>query len=191
MPRIFVAIPVHDKVRAAISALPRHGTPLWRWVAKHQYHITLKFLGEISETDVAEVRSAVEEAAARHRRGIHLIAKDIGAFPNVSRARIVWVGVGGEVNVLRSVQADIEEQLADRGFNRDERPFVPHITIARSRSHHPLPPSLQAYAEHDFGRWRADIIEIVESQLTASGPRYIIHHEIPLGTYGATGSGID
>lgn len=188
MPRIFIAVPVDSNVRAALADLPRHDSPTLRWVAEHQYHITLKFLGDIGEPDLEVVRSAVEQSVIRastgeddrHRRCVELTAKGVGAFPHVKRARIVWVGVGGDVNNLRKLQADIDTRLADVGFEAETRRFTPHITIARARHPEPLPASLSAYEDHDFGRWQVDHIEIIESQLSPSGPRYTVRHEIPL-----------
>ncbi len=81
---------------------------------------------------------------------------------------------------MRHVQAAVNEQLGLRGFEADDRPFSPHITVAHARQPLPLPKVLEAYAEHDFGRWRAEHIEVVESVLTPSGPHYTVRSRIPL-----------
>lgn len=225
MARIFVSVPVAADVRAAVSQLRRFDASELRWVAEHQYHITLKFLGDITESQVALVRSALEQAVERavaqtrhgpvepttertvetwaegqqpdaaetagastqqggvsdRAHGIRLVARGVGAFPDARRARIVWVGVAGETDRLRQVQRAVEERLVAAGFARDERRFTPHITVARARRPAPLPAELLAYEQHEFGHWRADRIEIVESRLTPTGPRYTVRHHVPVG----------
>src|SRR5690606_21902040 len=88
VPRLFIAVPVAPAVRAAIAALPREGTVSFRWVAPEQYHITLKFLGDVDEADVETVHEGVEEAAAAGPvRAFSLAAQGIGAFPNSRQPR--------------------------------------------------------------------------------------------------------
>lgn len=183
MPRIFIAVPVSDGVRFALSELameaPRDA-PALRWVAPHQYHITLKFLGDITEHDVERVREATERAVVGRSEPFRLRARGLGAFPDVRRARTIWVGVAGDSRRLHDIRKNIDTQLAARGSPREQRPFQPHITIARSRNAEPLSPLLQRYAEHDFGSWSVDRIDMIESQLSATGPRYVVRHEIML-----------
>lgn len=199
MPRIFVAIPVAGPVRAALGRLRRHPAPALRWVAEHQYHITLKFLGDVDEAGVAAVHEAVAQAVAAtplprrhdstgagaegvHAAGLHLVARGIGAFPSPRRARVVWAGVAGEAEALVRLQAAVADRLSFLPVDADEKPFTPHITVARSRRPGPLPAALQTYADHEFGRWRADAVEVVESRLQPTGPRYIVRHRVLLGS---------
>lgn len=229
MPRVFVAIPVPPAVRSALASLPRDDRQRWRWVREEQFHITLKFLGDIAESQVVTVAEAVSAALRGRGAGgshpdvggsdpgvgdshpgvgrshpdaggsdpgmgrthadvsgshpgvgaLNLAARGVGAFPDPQRARVLWAGVAGEVDKLRRVQAQIEAELAHRGFPRDRRRFSPHITLARARREgHSLPDSLQAYREHEFGGWTCEAIQIIESRLEPSGPRYIVRHEI-------------
>lgn len=213
MPRVFIAIPLSPAVRSTLAALPREDRRSWRWVGEEQFHITLKFLGEITETEVATAAEAVGEAvaatangdrdatgrrdstatpnAAPGRGGIALSARGIGAFPNVQRARVLWAGLAGEVDELRRVQAEIEARLARRGFPRDRRGFRPHITLARARGGRPgtarleeawpsVPDSLLEHRDRSFGSWTVTSIQVVESVLEPTGPKYIVRHEIPL-----------
>src|SRR5690606_41698407 len=111
MPRIFVAVPVEESVRANIAGLRAVPAPQLRWVAEHQYHITLRFLGEIREADVDAVETAVREAISEtfpaaggdgpSPAGLELVARGVGAFPSPNLARVVWVGVEGAVAALR------------------------------------------------------------------------------------------
>lgn len=190
VPRIFVAIPVAAPVREALGRLRRHPAPQLRWVAERQYHITLQFLGHIAEEDVAAVRAACEAAVAEAMPekfaaggtsgGLHLVARGIGAFPHRARARVVWIGIGGDVSALRRLQAELAQRLVPLVGPGEGKPFSPHITVARSRRPVPLPQALAAYADVEFGRWRADTVQVVESELTPAGPIYTVRHSVPL-----------
>ena len=192
MPRIFVAVPVAAPVRAALSRLRRHPAPGLRWVAEHQFHITLKFLGDTSEADVETVRRAAERAALSESAagassppgpsGLELAARSVGAFPNARSVRVVWAGVTGDTARLSGLQRALDEYLTLAGFEPEARPFKPHITIARARRPEPLPEALRQYADCEFGRWRADAVEIVESRLTPAGPIYTVRHRVPIGS---------
>lgn len=190
MPRIFVALPVAQPVRAAIGQLRRCAVPQLRWVAEHQYHVTLRFLGDLAETEVDFVHAAVGQAVAEawpgesaagaaDDGGLNLVARGLGAFPNPARARVVWVGLAGDVPALRRLQAAVARRLQGLG-HQEERPFSPHITVARSREPIPLPQPLRGYEGYEFGRWRADAVEIIESVLTPSGPVYTVRSRVLL-----------
>jgi 2'-5' RNA ligase len=183
MPRIFIAAPVSPEVQASIAALPHPaGTPL-RWVRADQLHITLRFLGEISDEQLDQVLGATRDAAAGNPGTLRLTARGIGAFPDEHRARIVWVGIAGQVAGLKALQRSLENQLAARGFRRDERSFTPHITIARLRKPGPLPVELQAFAVRDFGSWQLNALQLIESRLSPAGAQYLLRHEVPLEPY--------
>jgi len=94
--------------------------------------LTLKFLGNIPFRQVAEVTKAIEEAA----QGVapfHLEISGLGAFPNLKQPRVLWVGIGGEIDTLLRLQQNIDSVLASLGFAKEERPFMPHLTLARIR----------------------------------------------------------
>lgn len=188
MPRIFVAVPVPEVVRSSIASvartashalLPSQASNL-RWVRRDQYHITLKFLGDITEPQVQSVTDAVAAATAEWARPIHLSARGIGAFPHLERARVLWVGTQGDVTLLRMLQQQVETRLVSRGFDSSNQPFKPHITIARLRQPGPIPSPLLEYTDHVFGDWDVPCIQVIESQLSSAGPRYIVRHEISL-----------
>lgn len=181
VPRLFIAIPVAPEVRGAIADLVRNGSPSFRWVVPAQYHITLKFLGDVDEPDVKTVHEGVQEAvAAGPAQAFSLTARGIGAFPHPRRPRVLWVGIAGNDDAVHNLQMRIENALAARGFPREQRPFRPHITIARARSDAPFPAPLKPHAAAEFGEWPVQHIHVIESQLSPSGPRYTIRGEIPL-----------
>lgn len=131
--RLFVAINPSTEERArladASSALRDAGYPV-RWVPADNVHLTLKFLGEVSEERAAEVSAAVDDCT----KGIGPFEMGIGgfgAFPSARRPSVVWTGIALN-ETLRELQAKAETALEGLGFPREDRPFKPHLTIGRA-----------------------------------------------------------
>lgn len=180
MPRIFIAIPLAVSVRAALGEVRQRNDNNFRWVAENQYHITLRFLGEVTEAELDRVQAAVRQAVVGWQERMNLSVRGLGAFPNVRRARILWAGVEGDAAALKRLHARVEAQLVGHGFASEERPFRPHITLARLRTPGPLPAYLERYREHTFGNWRVERIHVIESELSPAGPRYTVRLNVPV-----------
>ena len=134
--RSFIAIELPEEVRRGLaklrSELERAEHRFVKWVDSEGIHLTLKFLGNIPFRQVTEVTKAIEEAA----QGIspfHLEISGLGAFPNLKQPRVLWVGIGGEIDTLLRLQQNIDFALASLGFAKEERSFMPHLTLARIR----------------------------------------------------------
>ena len=131
--RLFVAVNLpreeRDRLYAETRVLREAGLPV-RWVAAESLHITLKFLGEVPEQRAGAVQAAVEEAATRHAP-FTLSLGGIGAFRNLRRPRVVWLGIHGAPELL-ALQADVESALEPLGFVKEQRPFSPHLTLGRA-----------------------------------------------------------
>jgi len=151
-------------------------TPV-KWVDPYNTHLTLKFLGDIGIDMVGRITMALEEAA----RGIppfHLEAKDMGAFPNLKRVQVVWVGINGELNQLGRLQQRIESGLAPLGFAPESRPFTAHLTLARLRDR-ATPDERQSLGQliastslETICSFNVDSIHLMKSQLTREGAIY-------------------
>jgi 2'-5' RNA ligase len=135
--RAFVAIELSDAIKQALDRLQRllaagASERMARWVSPRSIHLTLKFLGDIPERRVDEISAALRIACAGHAPfGVRLT--DLGCFPNAKRLRVVWVGVGGDVAPLVSLQRSIDQELERLDFKREKRGFTPHLTLARIR----------------------------------------------------------
>lgn len=132
--RLFVAVPLDARIQGALaefSAALRTQAPGWRWVSRETLHVTLRFLGETPPANASEVESAMRAVAGQHRAGT-LSLKDWGCFPSRHRARVLWVGLGGEVDTLVELARDVEVAVTALGFEPEARPFSPHVTIARA-----------------------------------------------------------
>jgi 2'-5' RNA ligase len=160
-----------------------------KWVEPENLHLTLKFLGDVPVARLDDVFRAVE-AGCSGSRAFEISIEDVGAFPNLRRPRVVWVGlVRGREEVAR-LAASIEDCLGDAGFPREKRPFKAHATLGRVKDTSPAVRMLgeRAGAERlAIGGIRVERIEVMKSQLTRRGPVYTVQKEVILA--GGEGSG--
>ena len=179
--RSFIAIELSEKVKRGLvklrNELGRTEHSFVKWVEPEGIHLTLKFLGNIPFKQVAGITCLRKEAA----QGIlpfHLEVSDLGAFPNLKQPRVLWVGIGGEIDTLLQLQQNIDSVLAPFGFAKEERPFMPHLTLARIRQ------GASLVEKKSFGELAASInfetrypldvkcISLMRSQLTPGGAIY-------------------
>ncbi|HUS03983.1 MAG TPA: RNA 2',3'-cyclic phosphodiesterase [Dehalococcoidia bacterium] len=132
--RSFIAIELPQNVQSGLgqirSELERAEHPFIKWVNPESIHLTLKFLGNIPFNRVTEIAKAMDEAT-QGASPFHLEISGLGGFPNLKQPRVIWVGIKGEIDKLLSLQQNIDSALALLGFVREERPFMPHLTLAR------------------------------------------------------------
>ena len=134
--RCFVAVELPAEARRCIGALAaglrETGVRGLRPVNPDGVHLTLKFLGDVSTSTVGEVSSALEAAAAA-AQPFDLDLRGVGGFPDMRRPRVLWVGVGGDLDALQRLYESVESALAPLGFPPEGRAFTPHLTLARLR----------------------------------------------------------
>jgi 2'-5' RNA ligase len=174
--RSFIAIDLNDEVKKAVEELiftlkAKCGNV--KWVKPPNLHLTLKFLGEISEEQLPGIKLALQATAARHPV-FHFQIQGSGTFPAGGRPRILWVGIKAQP-ALTQVYHDLEEELSKLDFAREKRDFSPHLTIGRVRSATGLKPVLSEF-EHwkdsGFGGVRVDSLVLYKSTLTPTGAVY-------------------
>jgi len=188
--RLFLGIwPSEAATRALTAAqaelrrrLPRG---LLRFTAPDQIHLTLRFLGEIPEPEIASFVPALEEASASESP-FPLALAPLGAFPAPERARVVWAGAGGGVERLHRLQARIEAVVA--AFTHPEdKPFHPHFTLARVREpagaeRREIAAALAGIRVGRIEPWLVDEFRLVRSELRPEGAHYSVVRRIPLLT---------
>jgi 2'-5' RNA ligase len=103
-----------------------------RWVRPEGIHLTLKFFGYIYDSDVANISDVVKNSVA-NMKALLLNVRSIGAFPSVNRPRVLWLGIDGNTDALINMQVEIDAGLESYGFKKEDRPFRPHLTLARIR----------------------------------------------------------
>jgi 2'-5' RNA ligase len=186
--RLFVAVNLPDDLRSALGRLvdrlpAGHGV---RWVPPGNVHLTLRFLGEVSPDRVEEIETLLSAAAARHP-AFTLTAQGVGAFPDLRRPRVVWVGIGPpeSIGTLDALHRDLEDGFADLGFGREGRPFRPHLTIGRVRDRRgrrrTFPRGWIEGAAFPAAPFSVDAIDLMESRLEPAGARYRRLHRALLG----------
>ncbi len=135
--RAFLAIEPPEEVRQALDNIQndlKRSCPFdIRWVKPAAIHLTLKFLGDVTEKDVAALSPVAQECAARSAP-LQLTVRKLGVFPSLTRPRVLWIGLEGDIQPLLVLQQNLEEGLAVCGFARETRPFQPHLTMGRIKS---------------------------------------------------------
>jgi 2'-5' RNA ligase len=188
--RSFIAVELSDEAKKGLAKLrkelERDEHKFVKWVAPGGIHLTLKFLGNIPSKRVTEITEAIERAA----QGIspfHLEISGLGAFPSLKQARVFWVGIGGEMDKVSRLQQNIDSALATLGFAKEERPFVPHLTLARIREG-ASPPERRSFGElvasaafEEKYPVEVETVRLMRSQLTPAGAIYTCLSVVRLG----------
>ena len=134
--RCFVAIELPAEARRSIgglvAGLREADVRGLRPVNPDGVHLTLKFLGDVSASQVGAVVSALDRAAAA-AQPFDLELRGVGGFPDLRRPRVLWVGIAGDLEALQRLYSSVEEALAPLGFPPEGRAFTPHLTLARLR----------------------------------------------------------
>jgi len=148
---------------------PLRGTvPGARWTARESWNVTLKFLGSTPEERLGDV-TTVAAGAAAGSSAISSALTGLGAFPGARRARVLWVGLVDH-GVLGSLAAALETAYAGAGFPAEDRPWRPHLTLARLKV--PGPVELAGAGEVDTTPFPVEEIVLFRSHLKPSGAVY-------------------
>jgi 2'-5' RNA ligase len=183
--RTFIAVDIPSQSKEKIAALQRELQAFpgrVSWTRAEGIHVTLKFLGNVEGNRIDAIAQAVSRAVAGKPRP-KLRVSGTGAFPNWRNPRVLWVGLVDEGDMLRDIQAAVERELEGLGFPREERPFVPHLTLARVK----VPASVSAMVAHlRETRFEADPFEATEvlvmrSDLKPDGAEYTPLRRVPIG----------
>ncbi len=180
--RTFFCLPLPGQLREKIaSLLPglQKENLGFRWVRPEQYHITLKFCGDITVDEINTLMESTSQKLRERSPGeICLKLQAIGAFPNTYRARVVFIEVMGDTERLGRLAALIETAAAAAGIPRETRPFRPHLTLARTRRPGPAKINFPDWTELEG--WVNKKVVLMKSELHPSGPVYTKLQEWPL-----------
>ena len=189
--RVFAAVDPDPAVRAAAgrtaralaARLERAAHERVRWVAPEQLHVTLRFLGEVTETDAdavrAVLRSPLETGAFRAR------PSSLGCFPLSGPPRVLWLGIGEGCDGMAELRSELDRRLASAGHAPEARPLRAHVTLGRmkrwpSRSRRDLDRILSDVRPETPG-WLVDHVTLYESRQTPRGARYHVLESTALG----------
>jgi 2'-5' RNA ligase len=176
--RLFVAVDLDDEARAAIGAIQRRVAKalgpdrLIKMIDPAQVHLTLAFLGEIAAPRVPAVVGAfctnVDRPSFDARFG------GLGVFPPRGAPRILWLGVRGGEGDMVELQREVARRAEGLGISLEQRPFHPHVTLARWRSSAPADRERAVSVESSVDRVGAtvDHVTLYRSRLSPAGPAY-------------------
>lgn len=154
-----------------------------RWVGSQNIHLTLKFFGNIEESKINLIGQAIEELA-RSTSPIRITVRGMGAFPGMKNPRVIWIGLHEEEKALALFQKRLEGEFQKIGFQPEDRPFHPHLTLGRMRSNRgkdDLAKAMEKYQEEEFGNFQAERVILFKSELTPTGPIYTVLREVKMG----------
>ena len=187
--RLFIAIAVPPEVRKEIGRaqgqLQRHSPPgVIRWTRPEQFHVTLKFLGDVPAESVPALEKSAAEVCAKFSP-LKMSAHGAGFFPNERRPRVIWAGASDEAGQTPELFRQLDEAL--RWLSPAEKPerFSGHITLGRFKPgrHGSLENLMKRAAllrAQHFGDWRAAEVELVRSELNSVGAMHTAMAAFPL-----------
>ena len=183
--RLFVAVELDEPVKASLRKAQRALAAFdraVRWVTSDQMHLTLKFLGEVPDARVEEVKAAAERVA-QASSAFEIAVDGCGCFPPKGKVRVVWVGLDEPSGALAACNALCETGFAELGFARECRAFSAHLTLGRVRDDRTDGKLREAVegVRVESCRQRADALCVIRSTLTPQGARYAVVSRCPLG----------
>lgn len=179
--RLFLAISIPETVRTELRRLQLELQPLLppqavHWAKPEQFHLTLKFLGNVAAADTAALSEAVCAICTR-TSPLHLRAEGMGFFPNESSPRVFWVEIKSVDGRLREFQRRLEGAVERFAEKQEPKKFTAHVTLARFEKlgRHELEKwTARLPKSQTFGEWTASEIGLVQSTLSPSGATHAI-----------------
>ena len=175
--RCFVAVEIPEPIQELLAPVQTHlqsqihkGTS---WTKFGNFHLTLKFLGDIRPEAIHDVSEALQRVTETHPP-FAIAFGGIGAFPNLARPRVIWMGIKQGASIVSSLAKAVNLELTHLGFPTDNR-FHPHLTLARLRTATDLEPLKNILRKYDTivgGSMRINEITLMQSQLHRNGAIY-------------------
>jgi RNA 2',3'-cyclic 3'-phosphodiesterase len=175
--RTFIAVEFDETIRkqlAAVQGRLKARFPKLKWVDPHHIHLTLKFLGEISDQQVTPIATALAQMAGKCRP-FDISVEDLGCFPPSGDVNVVWVGIKDTSGELAKCQGLCEDLIEPLGFPRESRRFSPHLTLARTRDRAgggEIRTALKQEPPARLGTQAVGGVTFFQSTLTPRGPIY-------------------
>ncbi len=179
--RAFIAIALPEDIYQGLERVTEElkdklpDAPL-RWVPVRNIHLTIKFLGNVSMANLEILKRTLQTEANQHP-AFEISVGRFGAFPSVHRPRVLWIGVG-ESKPLQAIGAGIENETARLGYPKEDRPFSPHLTLARvarnasSEEVRSISQVISGYEVGFLGAFRVADIHLYRSDLSRGGAVY-------------------
>ncbi len=180
--RAFVALPLPEATLRTIGKLQQElatALPGVRWVKPETIHLTLAFLGDIAEDSLDKLGSSMLSIGGL-LPPVTAAISGVGAFPSRSRPRVVWLGLDGG-HALTQIHKALVTELNTLQLQVENRPFVPHLTLGRSRKPHPgAGRILESFSDRDCGSAQLDQLVLYESRLRPQGAQHLPRYRVTL-----------
>ena len=184
MIRSFIAISLDPEIISNIEKTQKQLKTLSadvKWVNPRSIHLTLKFLGSVEERDIEKIALGIQNGIKGFKPWSAAV-KNVGAFPSLKSPRVVWIGIEDPGGQIIKLQNQIEKEMANLGFEEEERKFSPHLTLGRVRSpkgKNELVQYLLDEREQSFGEIKVDRLILFKSELKPTGAIYTALREFP------------
>jgi 2'-5' RNA ligase len=176
--RTFVAIATSSTLQKRAASLIerlRCSDANVSWVKPDNLHLTIKFVGDVPNTEVSHVCRAVGNAVVGSHGPFAVSYEGMGAFPNRERPKVIWIGVDQGSDRLVQLHASVDNSLSELGFLPERRPYQPHLTVGRLRRPVPDPQLCELMEQYeDFSAGTVEVSEllVMASFLGRGGPNY-------------------
>lgn len=170
-PHLFAAVPLPDRIKSVLSEWSDELREHWsfhKWVYPSDYHITLQFLGGCSPEQTVQIKQRLSQAVTG-QQPFALSVNGLGYFGQPHKPRILWAGVSGDRRDLGQLQQKVAAQLESIGFPQENRPYRPHITLAKK------------YRQNDFSADRLGSFRLPQGKETAWQVREFALYQTRLG----------
>lgn len=180
--RAFIAIDLPENIRESLHLLQKKlhdpASPV-SWVNASSLHITLKFLGEITQEQAQAVKQMLQSQIFS-QAPFTIKLGGLGAFPSLRAPAVLWVGVSQGDEAVKSLAGIIEKESRRLSLRGEERPFSAHVTIGRLRGQAPsvFLGKLREVKWREPGAWQAEALTFYQSVLSPEGPRYSVLAEV-------------
>jgi len=171
--RTFIAVEIPNNIQQTIGEYVASIKGLFegvKWILPENLHLTIKFLGEVSESELENLIDCIEKTAADFSPFVMGLSHT-GFFPSQKKPKVVWIGADDGADKLLDLYQELEDCLENAGYDRETRMFSPHLTIGRAKRYKRIrvPETLP-----EFGAVTFDVknIAIIKSTLTPHGPIY-------------------
>ncbi len=147
--------------------------PEIRWVRAANLHFTLRFLGDVEESDIPGLTELVNKHT-ENQTAFKIRLSGLGCFPNMKRPRVVWLGADGETDNFKQTAYKVESACREAGFGKGDKPFSPHLTIGRIKNSRGLEDFIKTLPDVKFTseEFEVDHLVVFRSDLSPRGPRY-------------------
>ncbi|HHF98236.1 RNA 2',3'-cyclic phosphodiesterase [Candidatus Aerophobetes bacterium] len=173
--RVFIAVELPESVKRSIYNLQKRmvdNINRIKWVSPDSLHITLKFLGEVEERRLKDISEVADKVASKFS-SFFIKMEEVGIFPERGVPRVIWVGISEGSFELSSIAKQIDEGLFEKGFPRERKKWVPHITLGRVKRLQ-NPEIIKKFTKENIKgeKTKVEAITLMQSNLTPQGAIY-------------------